>query len=272
VGELAVVTGCDSGIGAALRRRYAAEGFDVLASFLTPPHPPSPPGLFSARMDLRSAEEVASFAAEARALAEGGRRLALLVLNAGTAAVGAVEDLELEEVRRVFEVNFFGNLALLRALLPLVRRDGARICLVSSAAGRIALPYFSPYACSKFALEALGDCLRRELSPLGVRTILFEPRAVATPIWRKTWDGAEAGAFSRATAAYGPGMRRGGERLVEDAERGMDPDAAAERIVRLSLGKNPAPRYVVTRHPLAARIQFALPARLADRIIAGIFS
>jgi NAD(P)-dependent dehydrogenase (short-subunit alcohol dehydrogenase family) len=95
---------------------------------------------------------------------------------------GFFEDLALDEVRRVFDVNVFGTMALTQAVLPYMRRAGAgRIILTTSIAGRMGSMSISGYASSKFAGEGLGECLRQELYPFGVFVSLLEPGLVYTP-------------------------------------------------------------------------------------------
>jgi NAD(P)-dependent dehydrogenase (short-subunit alcohol dehydrogenase family) len=270
--ELAIITGCDSGIGRSLCAAALDQGLEVLASYLDPAGAEEGEGLFKARMDLRNPEEIRAFAGLAGRLTGEGRRLSLIVMNAGVSAVGAAEHLPLETLREVFEVNFFGTFSLVQALIPLARENRSRICLVSSAAGRIALPYFSPYTCSKFAIEGLGDTLRRELSAFGVKVIIFEPRAIATPIWGRTWSEAGSETLPLTSERYRVSMERGALKLIEGAERGMGADEAARFMLKKAKARRPAPRYIVSRNRLLAAAQMRVPARAADRLIAGIFS
>ena len=108
-----------------------------------------------------------------------------LVNNAGIAYGGPVEFLELDELRRAFEVNFFGVIAVTQAFLPALRVGHGRIVNMSSNSGLVAAPFLSPYTTSKWALEALSDALRVELDPWKIRVVVIEPGAINTPIWTK---------------------------------------------------------------------------------------
>jgi NAD(P)-dependent dehydrogenase (short-subunit alcohol dehydrogenase family) len=163
-------------------------------------------------------------------LSSSGAPLTGLVNNAGFALAGPLELVAPAELRRQFDVNFFGALALTQALLPQLRAARGRIVNVSSIGGKFAAPFVGAYAASKFALEAASDALRLELRPFGVAVILIEPGAVRTPIWQR---GAAAG---RALIDGGPstptGSRaccasRGGWKRVAIRPRASPPRSSA---------------------------------------------
>ncbi len=114
-----------------------------------------------------------------------------LVNNAGVARGGPVEYLPVDEWRDQFEVNVVGQVAVTRAMLPLLRRGRGRIVFMGSISGKVATMMMAPYDASKFAVEAIGESLRAELRPFGIRVSVIEPGAVKTGIWdkgRKTAD------------------------------------------------------------------------------------
>ena len=115
-----------------------------------------------------------------------------LVNNAGIVVAGPLEFLPPDALRRSFEANVVGLLALTQACLPLLRAGRGRIVNMSSISGRFASPLLGPYAASKFAVEALSDALRRELAPWDIPVALVEPGAVATPIWQKSAAAAQS--------------------------------------------------------------------------------
>src|SRR5690606_8276056 len=99
-----------------------------------------------------------------------------VVNNAGLIVRGFFEDLSDEEIRSVFEANFFGTLAVTRAVLPHLRPARAgRVVVISSIAGRIGSPTGSVYSASRHAQEGFAESLRQELEPLGVYVSLVEP-------------------------------------------------------------------------------------------------
>src|SRR6266851_1076190 len=104
------------------------------------------------------------------------RRLDVLVNNAGFGTYGPVEDYDDDEIKRVFETNFFGAVKTTRAVLPAMRaqRSGT-IIMVSSISGLRTFPFMAVYSASKFALEAISNGFRYELKPFGIRVVLVEP-------------------------------------------------------------------------------------------------
>jgi short-subunit dehydrogenase len=106
----------------------------------------------------------------------------VVVNNAGYAFVGGVEDTSEDEVRSQMEVNFYGPLRVIRALLPRMRtkRSGS-IVLISSGAGFIARPARGTYSASKFAIEAIHESLSHEIETFGIRVLIVEPGAFRTP-------------------------------------------------------------------------------------------
>jgi NAD(P)-dependent dehydrogenase (short-subunit alcohol dehydrogenase family) len=132
-------------------------------------------------LDVTSDHSVAT--AIDRALAVSGR-IDVVINNAGLAGIGVAEAYTIEQWKQVFDVNVFGSVRVNRAVLPSMRkrRDGLLIHM-SSGSGRIAVPSMALYCASKFALEALADAYRFELSPFGIDSILVEPGINRTPIF-----------------------------------------------------------------------------------------
>ena len=114
-------------------------------------------------------------------LKENGR-IDVLVNNAGYSIFGSSEELSLEEIKQVFETNFFGAIRVSKAVIPTMRKQGSgTIVNVSSIGGKVGLlPFFTAYHASKFALEGYTESLRQELNEFGINVILIEPGAVGT--------------------------------------------------------------------------------------------
>src|SRR4051795_13591716 len=123
-------------------------------------------------------------AAVAEALEHFGR-IDVLVNNAGRTQVGAVEETTDEELRALFDLHFFAPAALTREVLPLMRDQGGGVIVqMSSVGGQVTAPGFSAYCATKFALEGLTETLRDEVAPFGIRTLIVEPGAFRTGLFR----------------------------------------------------------------------------------------
>jgi NAD(P)-dependent dehydrogenase (short-subunit alcohol dehydrogenase family) len=108
-------------------------------------------------------------------------RMDVLVNNAGHGQVGAVEETTEGELREIFAVHVFGPAALVRAVLPTMRRQGSgAIVQMSSFGGQVAYPGFSAYCATKFALEGFSEALAAEVAPFGIKVLIVEPGAFRT--------------------------------------------------------------------------------------------
>lgn len=150
-------------------------------------------------------------------------RLDVLINNAGYGLFGALEDISEPELRRQFEVNFFGAVFLIRDLLPLLRRSKGRVINVSSVAGTLGLPLSSAYCSSKFALEGLSESLYYEARPFGVQVCLVEPGRHRTEFSRHMAWGEksreESSPYARMTENYLSRKNKLSERVVVPQEK-----------------------------------------------------
>lgn len=231
--SLVAITGCDSGIGKALAEALADQGRPVAVSYLGENPFVDDPRIRAHRMDLRRAADADAWVAWVRGLCVDGVELDTVISNAGIALGGPIENLPLDVFRECFEVDFFGTVRIVQAFIPDVIRNCGTIAVVGSLAGRVAVPFLSPYAATKFALEGFCDSLRREMNPFGVRTVLFEPGAVATPIWNK----AKKQDISFVAPAYLDSLAAFRDTFIEGGQPGHD-----VRGRRRCHGGHPGPR------------------------------
>ena len=186
--QVVLITGASAGIGAALaqvladrfpkiRLVLAARSLDKLDA--TAAHArQSGAEVLTVVTDMAEPEQV-------KALAKGAidkfGRVDVLVNNAGYGQMGPIELIPIEAAQRQFQVNVIGAIALIQALIPVMRdQGGGKIINVSSLGGKIAFPLGGLYSASKFALESLSDSLRRELHPFNIRVSVIEPGPVST--------------------------------------------------------------------------------------------
>lgn len=177
-----VITGCSSGIGAALALEFHRRGQTVFATARRPETlaPLAAQGLRTLVIDV---DDDASIAAAAAAIASEGGQVDILVNNAGFSQVGAVIDLSRDDLRRQYETNVIGPVAVTRAFLPLLRTAVARngravVANVGSIVGLFATPFAGAYCSSKAAIHSLSDALRMELAPFAIRVVSIQPGGV----------------------------------------------------------------------------------------------
>jgi len=265
--KLIVITGCDSGIGECCTQRFSAAGYTVLVSYLEKHGFAQNSTVIAQKMDLKNSDDIAAFAGKAAGLVQEGYHLDCFIHNAGIALGGPAENLPLQVYRDVMEVNFFGIVDLTRRVLPALISCRSKLFIIGSLAGKIAAPFLSPYASSKFALEGYTDSLRRELDPLGIKTVLFEPSGVITPIWKK-YDQIDMSGFD---ARYMQSLDAFKKNFVDKAADSLPCDSAARFIVRVFAKRNPRTRYLVAKDRFVSTLLQHLPDRIVDRLIRSVY-
>lgn len=272
---LVLITGASTGIGEATALRLARGGWTVLAGVrdaAAADRLAQASGVTPVTLDVTNAEQIAAAAELVRAQSGDGAagKLDAFVGNAGIGVGGPVETVELDELRRQFEVNVIGAVAILQALLPALRAARGRVALTSSIGGKIATPFIAPYAASKHALEAFGDALRLELRTSNVSVTLIEPGSVTTPIWDKARAEAQSVRIPpELESYYGHVPATMGKAIEETAKRGIPPEKVAETIERALTARRMKARYPVGSDARPALVlRRILPDAVFDRLIA----
>lgn len=253
--KVAVVTGSSSGFGLLTVVELAKAGFFVVATMRHPERrtrldqalAAAGPEL-SSRVEVRQLDVTAfdSIPATVADIVREHGRIDVLVNNAGFAVGGFAEDVQLDELRLQMDTNFFGQVAVTKAVLPTMRAQrSGHVIIVSSILGLMSQPVVSSYCASKHALEGWAESLRIEMRSLGVKIVLVEPGAYATDIWTRNV------VISRvATSGESPNSernRRFVEGVKEQSSRHADPIEVARLITRIAQDRKPRLRYLAGR-------------------------
>ena len=269
-----IVTGSGTGLGRATSLYLAKKGFLVYATVPTQSEVDEmeaiaqKEGTFNLRvlpLDITDPQSIASTLEDIQA--ESGPPFAL-INNAGIGLRGFFEDLEEQEIRRLFDVNIFGTMAVTRAVLPLMRQARrGRIVLITSIGGRISSLALSSYCATKFAQEGFGEALYQELRPLGIHVTLVEPAITKTERW-DIHRGIAKGALNPQSPYYEWFQRLESlaDRLVETTP--TQPEHIARTIHRALTADRPRLRYMVGRR---ARIVYGLRRYLPDVLFERIY-
>ena len=269
-----LVTGASTGIGRATALRLDAEGYTVFAGVRKDADARELAQAGSDRLapvtlDITKADQIES-ARERIAEPLGDAGLVGLVNNAGVGGGGPVEFMELDELRAALEVNLIGQVAVTQAFIPLIRKAKGTIVFIASIGGRVAGPFMTPYNTSKFAVEALGECLRHELRPWEIEVVVVEPGSVDTQIWSKGNERLREALGEipdDARRLYGRQLLRFAEVINETASRAISPEKVAEVIHKAISTENPKHRYLVgTDAKIGARLKGALPDRTFSKL------
>jgi NAD(P)-dependent dehydrogenase (short-subunit alcohol dehydrogenase family) len=270
-----VVTGASTGIGRATALLLDKQGYRVFAGVRKQADAKSLSEEGSDRLtpitiDVTKERSIASAKNKVQK-AVGKDGLVGLVNNAGVGDGGPIETMDLDVLRNVLEVNLVGQVAVTQAFLPLIRKATGTIVFIASIGGRIASPFMSPYNTSKFAVEALGESLRQELSPWGIEVVVVEPGSIDTPIWSKgaeTIDEQTEKMSPTEKRLYGKQLERMEEVLMDTASRGISPEKVAKVIHTAISSEKPKHRYLVGRDAkIAARLKGTLPDRTFKKLI-----
>ena len=245
------ITGCSTGFGRELARHALERGYRVAVTARDPAAVADLAAGHGDRalvlaLDVTRAEQIAAAvgAAEARF-----GRIDVLVNNAGVGYFGSVEDSEDAEVRRMFEINFWGLANMTRAVLPGMRaRRSGHIVNVSSMGGVRGAPAVGYYNATKFGLEGLSEALAQETAPLGIKVLIVEPSG-----FRTDWAGRSANQTKRPIADYDDtaGARLRMIRGYSGKQPG-DPARAAAAIVQAVESPDPPLRLMLGKAALAA--------------------
>ena len=267
-----LITGCSSGIGLASAREMKTRGWRVFATARKTEDIArlrDQEGVESLYLDYVEPDSIE--AAAELVLQATNRRLTALFNNGAYGQPGAVEDLKPHVLRAQFEANFFGWHDLTVRLIPAMREQGhGRIVFCSSVLGLIAAPYRGAYCASKFAVEALADTLRIELTGTGIEVSLIEPGPIATRFlehaleaYRRHID-LEGSPHSEIYRTRIARLEEGGSQTFK-----LGPEAVAAKLAHALESRNPKARYYVTFPTYAAAwLRRILPTRALDAIAA----
>jgi NAD(P)-dependent dehydrogenase (short-subunit alcohol dehydrogenase family) len=278
----AVVTGAAMGMGMLMARKLAQRGWQVFAGVL--------PGLDTSELTRavtltvieQNVTDEAMVQAGARQVAGalGGAGLDLLINNAGIAdiATGPIEGVNLEEARKLFDVNLFGQLRVVKAFLPLLHlsRQSPRIFNFASGAVRVPMPCSGVYNMSKYAVEGLTNTLRYELAKFGIQATSIEPGAVKThmtadPInsTARIWERASPEIRQRYEAKLRPITDHLGKMLLTANE----PDHVTDGVLALIDVPKLKPRYMIGKEVRMLPLMQALLSETAfERMVAKQFN
>jgi len=231
-----LITGSSTGIGLATALAFGRAGHTVAAAMRNPTRAPElaniaarealPITVFT--MDVDSDASVAESVAQ---IANSLGPIDVLVNNAGIERMGSVEQLSLADFRAVMETNYFGVIRCIQAVLPSMRaRRSGCIINIASVAGKIAMSPMASYTASKYALEALSECLAQEVKPFGIRVAIVEPGIIDTAMSR------HIGTSDTSAPSQYPQQRRTAGLFAAVLTNPASPSLVADKVVEIATG------------------------------------
>ncbi|MEK1890688.1 MAG: oxidoreductase [Phyllobacterium sp.] len=243
------ITGCSTGFGRELARHTLELGYPTVVTARNPAQVEDlardhKDNALVLKLDVTKAEDIAS---AVKAAHEHFGRIDVLVNNAGIGYFGSLEESDMDEVRKMFDINVWGLANMTRAVLPILRKQrSGTIVNISSQGGLIANVAVSFYAATKFSVEALSESLSKEVAPLGIKVLIVEPSG-----FRTDWAGRSANEVPETMEDYRStaGARLDMLRNFSGNQPG-DPVRAAKAIVQAVEAENPPLRLLLGKEAL----------------------
>ena len=272
-----LITGCSTGIGAALVLEYLKQGFIVFGSIRDKKMEPLLKKKYGNNFiplvfDVTNYSQISKAYKKVK-LKLKGANLGILINNAGIAQLGPVEHISSEEFDLHLRTMVLGAFNCVQIFLPLLgtenRLTPGKVINISSGGGSIGQPFMASYCSSKHALEGFSESLRRELLIYGIKVIIIAPRAFKTAIWEKSNVDKRASEFRKTVYSQAFSKFTG---FIKDASKeGQDVEVLARKIYKISTLTKPKVKYSMGPSGLQFFLIRTLPKKLIDKILGKYF-
>jgi NAD(P)-dependent dehydrogenase (short-subunit alcohol dehydrogenase family) len=272
-----LVTGSSSGIGRATADRLAAYGWQVWGGSRRQPAPFDVNDKSSAArrgtgwtpipLDVTSDDSISS---AIQTIVGNAGELGALVHCAGISVAGSIEDVTIGEAEHQFATNYFGAVAMLRAVLPMMRRQGGgRIVVIGSIGGLIGLPFLGHYSASKFALDGMMEALRLEIRPFGIQVTTVYPGDIRSDISTNQLEGSRTGEGS----AYHERFRATVDTYDRNVREAREPEVIAAIVARVLARHRQPAKFVAgtVTERAGVSLKSALPTSWFEAMIAKTY-
>lgn len=270
-GNYILVTGCSSGIGRCIAKGLKERGNNVFATARKQEDIDklTKAGFDAVMLDLADSDSIRS--AVEYVLKKSNDQLYGLINNAAYGLTGAIEDLNRDALRDQFEANLFGTQELTNLVLPTMRKnDEGRIVQISSVLGFITMKFRGAYCASKYALEALSDAMRYELSNTGIKVCLIEPGPILSEFRNNALDNFQA-VVNKDKSPFANEYTKIENELNSDnytVPYSLGPEAVLKKVIHALESKKPKDRYYVTFPTYYfAFLKRILPGSILDKIL-----
>jgi short-subunit dehydrogenase len=246
--QVALITGCSSGIGYETALMLARNGYHTFATMRNTKKSDSLEEIIrKERLDLNIREldinDDTSIENTINCIKREANRIDVLINNAGYGLVGFFEDLTLDEIRNQFETNFFGVLNITKKIIPIMRlQKSGTIINVSSGAGQVGFPGISAYVSTKFAIEGFSESLMYELFPYGIKVVIIEPGVIKTNFFRNCIVSEHS---MKKSSPYSRSLDKFQKNVELMQEHATSPIDVAKVIIQVLGNNEPKQRYIV---------------------------
>jgi len=246
--QVALITGCSSGIGYETSLALARSGFCTYAGVRNTKNSDIlEKKIAKEKLDLNilqlDVNDKSSIDNAINRIKTEEKRIDVLINNAGYGLVGFFEELGLDEIRKQFETNFFGVLNVTKKVIPIMREQkSGTIINLSSGAGQVGFPGISAYVSTKFAIEGFSESLMYELFPFGIRVIIIEPGVIKTNFFNNCIVSDKS---SKKGSLYSNSLKKIQNNIELMQEHATPPIEVAKVILQALKSDEPKQRYVV---------------------------
>jgi NAD(P)-dependent dehydrogenase (short-subunit alcohol dehydrogenase family) len=235
-----LITGASTGIGFETAKAFQRSGWHVVATMRSPEKVPELASLANVTCLKLDVTDAASIQAGVEAALQQFQTIDVLVNNAGYALIGPFEACTPEEIQRQFATNVFGLMEMTRALLPHFRSQRSGVIVnIASIGGHIAIPLYSPYHATKWAVEGFSESLQYELEPFNIRIKLIEPGPIKTDFYSRSMTFAQQPGLT----AYDDFIQKVSPALEQAGVTGSPPSVTAAIIYRAATDGSKRLRY-----------------------------
>lgn len=233
--KVVLVTGASSGIGKTTAEYFAARGYQVFGTSRQPASTDA--AVEMVQLDVTDEQSVVRCVEQV--VAKAGQ-IDILINNAGMALQGSFEDASDAEIKHQFEVNVFGVVRMIKAVLPHMRKQqSGRIINFSSIVGYAAIPFLSYYSSSKYAIEGISEALYHEVLPHGIKLSIIQPGVVKTDFFNNGLTSSDT------IADYRPDAQQLGTSLNKKIDKGIAVEKVARVTFKAATCRSPKRRYTV---------------------------
>jgi short-subunit dehydrogenase len=246
--QVALITGCSSGIGYETALMLARNGFRTFATMRNTKKSDflqeiiRKEGL-DVNIQQLDVNDNSSIENTINNIKNETNRIDVLINNAGFGLVGFFEDLTLDEIRDQFETNFFGVLNITKKIIPIMRlQKSGTIINISSGAGQVGFPGISAYVSTKFAIEGFSESLTYELLPYGIKVVIIEPGVIKTNFFRNCKVSEHS---VKKNSTYSTSLDKFQKNIEIMQEHATSPTDVAKVIIQVLGNSEPKQRYIV---------------------------
>ena len=261
--KVVLISGASTGFGRSIAKLLSSNGFSVYGTSRNPKKYTDFEGLELLKYDLTTFKDSKNLVKKILS-AEG--KIDILINNAGSGFAGPIEEMSIKDAKHLFDINFFGHIDLIQAVLPSMRKNKRGIIVnITSIAGYNTVPFGSIYSASKYSMECLGASLNMELKDFGIRVVNIAPGDYRTEVFNKRIK-----TNLNINSPYYSRYKKFSETVKYNMdEQSRDPIEVAKLTLKIIKSKNPGIHYIVGHflQKFSISLKKILPEKLYQKLI-----